>query len=327
MSLAPLDNGPHCQAREEGSVPRLSIIVPHRHNDARLEMTLLSLLENRPHECEIIVVHDGSYSNTYHLEDEVLFIAEQGTVSTARLLNAGVMAACAPVVGVVLDGTLVSAGWSDSALHLLISSQCSAVAVGLRGVNASTAVWGGVDSRLLQRGAAAQSGRLLSKLPSQSCLGPSLSCGFYRRRVLLSLTGWNEELDEQLLDVELALALAACGITCACDSQATVAVSAPPQPRKLSTTAVAQLSSLLVAHGAVAPGWQAAWKGLLADCLQGRLVSGWAWAAGLRDASTIRRTQLRLNHARQQLNNLNDRAELRVFGDATVAPQITRRAA
>lgn len=308
-------------------MPRLSIIVPHRHNDARLEMTLLSLLENRPQECEIIVVHDGSYSNPYNLEDEILLIADQGSLSTARLLNAGVMAACAPVVCVLLDGTTVSAGWSDSALHLLSSSQCSSVAVGLRGTTSAAAVWSGIDSRLLLRGATAQAGRLLSKLPSQSCLGPSLSCGFYRRRVLLSLAGWNEELDEQLLDVELALALSACGLMCGCDSQAPVSVPVAPEPRKLSTTAVAQLSSLMVAHGAATPGWLAAWKGWVSDCLQGRLLSGWAWAAGLRDASTIRRTQLRLNHARQQLGNSSDRTELRVFGDSPATSQLKRRAA
>ena len=56
---------------EEGfSVPRLSIIIPHR-NDQLLEETILSVLENRPRDCEIIVAHDGSYCDPYQLVDEV----------------------------------------------------------------------------------------------------------------------------------------------------------------------------------------------------------------------------------------------------------------
>ena len=79
-------------------MPRLSIIVPHRHQDSRLEATLLSLLENRPDDSEIIVVHDGSYGDPYKLVDEVIFIEEERSSNTLKLLNAGVMAACSPAI-------------------------------------------------------------------------------------------------------------------------------------------------------------------------------------------------------------------------------------
>ena len=79
-------------------MPRLSIIVPHRHDDQRLEATILSLLENRPRDCEVIVAHDGSYLDPYQLSDEVIYVQEEQGASVVELLNAGLMAACSPIV-------------------------------------------------------------------------------------------------------------------------------------------------------------------------------------------------------------------------------------
>ncbi len=295
-------------------MPRLSIIVPHRHHDARLEATLLSVLENRPDDSEIIVVHDGSYSDPYRLDDEVIFIAEQPASNTLQLLNAGLMASCSPAVCVLLDGHTVSADWSESPLNRLLGEETAAVAVPIastRNPSSRRASAHGIDARLLRPGMA-QSGRVELTSGRGDCIGPLLACGFYRRKVLLALGGWNDALDEHTADVELALALRALGFNCLRDDSL-AAVNDSGQSRRLSSAAWKQLASLAAAHGLVTPGLGNSISSLLSGCLQGRVLSALAWSAGLRDASTIRRTQLRLNHARQQFSGNGNQQLLRVY--------------
>jgi hypothetical protein len=305
-------------------VPRLSIIVPHRHEDSRLEATLLSLLENRPDDSEIIVVHDGSYSDPYHLVDEVIFIEEERSSNTLKLLNAGVMAACSPAVCVLLDGATVTDAWSEAALSTLLESETAAVAVAVQTSRGQTSH--GIDARLLNRPSFAQAGRVEVSSPRTECIGPVLACGFYRRKVLLALGGWNEDLDEQAADVELALALGSLGLACQCDDSTPVSINAA-QSRKLTSPAWKQLASLVAAHGLVTPGWGNSLKSLLGGCLQGRLFTAASWAAGLRDASTIRRTQLRMNHARQQFPGDSVQQSLRIHREHSSSANPSRRAA
>lgn len=308
-------------------MPRLSIIVPHRDNDARLEMTLLSVLENRPQDCEIIVVHDGSYANPYELQDEVIFIEEVRRANTAQLLNAGAMAACSPAVCVILDGTLVKAGWSDSALDLLLNSDSAAVSVGVQYHKSKHCSYG-IDSRILRRDQAARSGKLEATREQDTCSGPVLACGFYRRKVLLALGGWNEALDETLIDVELALALRGLGLECRSAPTRNVSTNLTGLlPRKLSSTALSQLSSLFVAHGAVGPGWIPALKSFVSECSKGRFITAAAWSTGLRDAGIIRKTQLRLSHAKQQLRSSADSPALRVYNGQQKSTTASRRRA
>ncbi|MEO8269651.1 MAG: glycosyltransferase family 2 protein [Aureliella sp.] len=305
-------------------MPRLSIIVPHRHQDSRLEATLLSLLENRPFDSEIIVVHDGTYGDPYQLGDEVIFIEEERSSNTLKLLNAGVMAACSPAVCVLLDGAIVTDGWGEAALSTLLETETAAVAVAVTTPRGQTSH--GIDARLLNNTSFAQAGRVEASSARTECIGPVLACGFYRRKVLLALGGWNEELEEHAADVELALALDALGLACQCDVSTRIAIHAA-QSRKLSSAAWKQLASLVTAHGLVAPSWGNSLKSLIGGCLQGRLFTAAAWASGLRDAITIRRTQLRMNHARQQFPGDSSQQSLRIYQNKSAAAGPRRRAA
>ncbi len=307
-------------------MPRLSIIVPHQHQDSQLEATLLSLLENRPDDSEIIVIHDGSYRDPYELADEVIFIEEDRSSNTLKLLNAGVMAACSPAVCVLLDGATVTDGWSEAALSTLLESETSVAAVAVAVQTSRGQTSHGIDARLLNRPSFAQAGRVEANSARAECIGPVLACGFYRRKVLLALGGWNEELEEQAADVELALALGSLGLACQCDNSTLVAINAA-QSRTLPPAAWKQLSSLVAAHGLVAPGWGNSLKSLLGGFLQGRLFTAAAWGAGLRDASTIRRTQLRLNHARQQFPGDAGQQSLRLHHDSHSPANLRRHAA
>ncbi|MCR5162936.1 MAG: hypothetical protein K6C40_02860 [Thermoguttaceae bacterium] len=68
----------------------LAVIIPYHSTPAELESSLLSLLENRPENCEICVVLDHPYENIYELsEEEVHFMnaAEEITAENRSVLN------------------------------------------------------------------------------------------------------------------------------------------------------------------------------------------------------------------------------------------------
>ena len=55
-------------------MPRLSIVIPVLGNVEGLEDTLVSVLENRPVDCQIVVVLNRPYDDPYDLKDEVCFV-------------------------------------------------------------------------------------------------------------------------------------------------------------------------------------------------------------------------------------------------------------
>jgi hypothetical protein len=313
-------------SQEECSVPRLSIIIPYRQQDQRLEATLLSVLENRPEDCEIVVVHDGSYADPYNLADEAIFVEVAVRSNIAQLLNAGVMAACSPAVCVLLDGASVAPGWCEAPLSRLLSTQAVAVAVPVR-YGQSRRLSYGIDLQRQQRNSTLRRGRFESTRENPNCCGPALVCGFYRRKALLALGGWNESLPEAAIDLDLAWMLNALGIQCECDASTEVFVDGGSITRPQSWTLVSSVASLFVAHGGSASIFSSL-KGLLLEVCQGRPLASAAWCNGLRDASTIRQTQLRIAHAKQQLTTQQeDEPCLRIFDAGSHAANRFRRIA
>ncbi len=99
---------------------RLSIIVPHLDDTANLEQTLVSLLENRSNQLEIIVVHKGTYTDPYNLAgDEVVMVEAPPSFGASDQINLALKSAKAPAVQILFPGTEVSKGWYRSPLELL----------------------------------------------------------------------------------------------------------------------------------------------------------------------------------------------------------------
>ena len=84
-------------------MPRLSIVIPVWGNLHLLEDTLVSVLENRPAHCEIIVVLDGPYDDPYQLTDELSYVLAPSGASLAESANLGIAASEAPVVHLLLE--------------------------------------------------------------------------------------------------------------------------------------------------------------------------------------------------------------------------------
>ncbi|MEM7477382.1 MAG: glycosyltransferase family A protein [Planctomycetota bacterium] len=205
-------------------MPSLSVIVPYRGNDSNIEKTLLSLLENRPHDAEILVVHDGSYRDPYDLGDEVLFVEAAAGASSVDLWNEGIMAACAPIVHTLVDGIAVLPGWTDLACELFAQDSIAASAVGLKYRSSSTY---GIATHALDTPARLRKRHVFSLSADAPVSAPQISCGFYRKSVLLDLEGFRGTNMAEA-ELEMAYAFDTLGLECVVDDTTEVLVEAVP---------------------------------------------------------------------------------------------------
>lgn len=185
-------------------VPRLSLIVPFQRDEAALETTLVSVLESRTSEDELIIVHAGDYDDPYQLAgDEAVVLETEGGSSLAVRLNLAARASCSPLVQVVLPGTKFEPGWCDEGLESLEDGSVHAVAMPVVDPSTQRVAYGLDQEALPHRRIAFQSDRVA---------GPALSGTLIRRRSLLKLGGWSELIADSLLDLELALLMRSLGL-------------------------------------------------------------------------------------------------------------------
>lgn len=106
---------------------RLSVIIPVVRTLARLEDTLVSVLEHRPDDCDVIVVLDEVYSDPYSLAGEVTFLSAGPGTSLSRAINLGLELSQAPFVHVLPSGNCVHRGWAEAAMAHFRDSRIAAV--------------------------------------------------------------------------------------------------------------------------------------------------------------------------------------------------------
>ncbi len=280
-------------------MPRLSTIIPHRGNAQALESTILSVLENQTEDCEVILVHDGSYNDPYQLSDELLIIEEKSD-NPLTLLNVGLMAACAPVVCVLNPGTVVvDEDWTSAIV--LVDGVAGVGAAAVSSLSGGSATFG-ISSRAVKDSSYIQRGQVEHKR-ADTVAGPSLSAGFYDRRTLLALDGWNEQLSWENADIELALLMNHLGIHCELSA---VQVELQSAPVRLSNNAtVKQLAEIVVAYGLTSAGASSAMTDLLRGCLSGNISAAVSWATGIMSAARgAKQMQERIDRAKHNYGQL-----------------------
>lgn len=203
-------------------VPRLSLIVPFQRNESALETTLVSILESRTSQDELIIVHAGDYEDPYELSrDEAVVLETEQNSSLAERLNLAVRTACSPIVQVVLPGTILEPDWSEEGLSILDDISVHSVSLAIRDAAAERIIYGFDETQLPHR--------RLATSPN-AIAGPLLAGTMIRRRSLLKLGGWSELISESLIDLELAMLMRTIGLQ-------TDVVPTPRMERDLKTAA------------------------------------------------------------------------------------------
>jgi hypothetical protein len=188
----------------------LSIVIPVLGQLKKLEDTLVSVLENRPSRCEIVVVLNEPYDDPYELAGEVNFIQAPLNAGLVDCLNLGVAASGGSIIHTLGCGAEVTPGWTEAALPHFVRAEVAAVAPRVidRGNQAQT-LSTGVGYR--PGGAAWRLGfrqSIDTALPHMpDYFGPDLLAGFYRKSAWEAVGGLCPEITGHLAGVDLALAL------------------------------------------------------------------------------------------------------------------------
>jgi hypothetical protein len=185
----------------------LSLIVPFQCDSQALENTLVSVLELRSPDDELLIVHRGEYQDPYGLQgNEAKVLETPASTSLAEQLNIAVQNATGDVLQVVLPGTVLEPDWCVDALAAfdeldvdMIALGVSASGVSASGVSASGAnsLQYGFEADLIpQRRATGEASKIA---------GPLLAGTMIRRSAIECLGGWNTKIPGDLIDFELCL--------------------------------------------------------------------------------------------------------------------------
>lgn len=210
---------------------QLSIILPVPGNPAQMEDTLVSVLANRPAECEILVVLNQAYDDPYDLAGEVSFHRAVGRRWTG-MVNLALAASQAPIVHVLRCGTVVQEGWADAALARFDDPSVGAVVpLVLRAEEPdriASAGWrfgAGGALRPLCAGGSVDTA-CLSACTVDAC---DLASTFFRRTALETIGGVHLDVSDRLAGADTALALRQAGYRCLLDPTSRVLAKAEPE--------------------------------------------------------------------------------------------------
>lgn len=299
-------------------MPRISIIIAHQH-DQRLEDTLLSVLECRPRDCEVIVAHDGSYADPYQLADEVLFIETNASCSQTTKVNEALYAACSPVVHLLSEGVKVTEGWCEAPALRIARQESVAIAPLIETTDGKMTTYAGLDEqRLNTRGLQT----IRRNQAPTSCAGPMLAAGFYSRKLLLGLGGLMEGVDSGVVDVDLALTLHDLGLSCEVESRSVVHATTQEIQTPRNAGAFGDLASILTAHHRLSSGTMAGITAMTGK-LMSSLVNPSQWAPAVAWGMAIASNRLEAEVEERLMNWQRSQEQQRT----ATTPQAVRRAA
>lgn len=214
-------------------MPRLSILVPLTGPVPLFENTLASVLQNRPADCDVLVVHPESYDDPWEVMDEVQLLETPVGVPLLEMLDASLPYVRGEFLHILQPGLEVTEGWADRALEAFCTDDVVAVSPWLveaadtkrlaaRGVSfdprgGRMIVGAGVDverANAALRARAQRKSRVDSRRLADEVLGPTLQAGFYRTQPLAEIGGWETSLGLAWADIDLALSFADAGFRC-----------------------------------------------------------------------------------------------------------------
>ncbi|MCC7085924.1 MAG: glycosyltransferase family 2 protein [Pirellulales bacterium] len=242
---------------------RLACIIPVLGTTDGLETTLVSVLERRPDDCELIVVLNVPYDDPYQLSGEVKLLAAPRRAGLVQCLNLGIGATRAPIIHTLASGYEVSDGWIDRAYAHFDDPRVAAVAPAIHSAaDRQQRIAAGVGytrggSKTITAGAESLSGPAddMERQPAsgfashRTAVGPWLTAAFIRRAALDAFGGGlPTAVGDELADLDLALTLRRAGWRMRFDSQCQVFAQRIDAPKHSGLTAALHAERLFWRH-------------------------------------------------------------------------------
>lgn len=222
----------------------LSIVIPTPDDTVALEETLLSVLENRPEDCEVVVALGCDYDDPWNLSEEVRFVRADSGAGLVGCVAAGVAATTGEIVHLLAAGWKATPDWTDAALGRFEDATTGAVIpLGVDGVTPDRVVSAGVKYKRGGRRVALTrpgmgttaavgseaDGRVGARRPQWPVVGPRLEAGFWRADLVRDDgPGFSAACGDRLADVDMAVELAARGVSTVVEEGSRVVVGAEP---------------------------------------------------------------------------------------------------
>jgi len=216
--------------------PRLSIVIPTTHDTAAMEETLVSVLENRPDDCEIVVALACDYADPWNIREEVRFVQAPAGSGLVSCVNLGVAASEGEIVHVLAAGWRATEGWTAAAVKRFDDEAVAAVVpLGVAADDRDRVVSAGVRTTAGGRRidvAADRRWRVSAWPTTVAPMGPVLETGFWRIDALeMAGRGFTTACGEPLADADMAVTLARSGRTVTVEPGSVVVMPHKPARR------------------------------------------------------------------------------------------------
>jgi hypothetical protein len=203
-------------ASRGGHAPRLSIVIP-AFDSASLEETLVSVLENRPADCEIVAVLAMPYTDPWSIGDEVRFVQAPASATVVDCVNVGMATSSARIVHVLRAGWRATEGWADAALGRFADPLVTAVVpLTVAASDRSRVVAAGVRRTSGGRSvvnAPARRDQRIDTFKATSMAqpaAPAIEAGFWRAEAVPA-SGFSKACGDRLAAADMAAAVACMG--------------------------------------------------------------------------------------------------------------------
>ncbi|MFN5948081.1 MAG: glycosyltransferase family 2 protein [Pirellulaceae bacterium] len=284
-------------------MPKLAAVIPYQQGPSHLEATILSILENRNSQIELIVVDAGQYTDPYGLSGvEMTILPVDPNTDWFSMVYEGIQSSIAPIVQVIAPGMTVTKDWWHGPLEAFTSAQIGAVQPAYHAPGGPR-IAAGLDRTALPRRS------LKQQVRDGEAVGVSSMGGFFRKRALLALDGWLKGLPRDAADAEMTLALTALDFQTLACPESKLIIDQPARIASQPSYATGMASGQIAAAYAQNPKAEvtvdslAGPLGQLASALvhPSTVAERLGWVLGQRDQSLVRRITRRLREANERL--------------------------
>ena len=235
-----------------GTHSHYSVIVPVVGQPTALDDTLASILRDIPDGSEVILVHDGTFEDSYNICEE-LTLVDAGTRRLSSQFAAAFEQSSGDVIALVRPGVELPEGWGGIVNDKFSDpSVASAVPIITGQAKPDQIVTAGVETNYHYRRMLVGQGSTLAQrvFGRLNPLGPTSWAGFYRRSTLAMIGDLDSKLEDQYLDLDLALTLNAMGYSSTSMPQCVCLVERPAMIVREAETAHGQSAQRSIARHA-----------------------------------------------------------------------------